>query len=267
MLRALVIVIAALAAALSSAAGARPAADAGFGTAQIRATFAVAWQFGPFCSPGTPAGVECVRFVGTANVPGLGKAMSTYVKLFDPTGCPPETPVRQFARAVIEVAGKGTLELTLNEAACGPPAPAEIGPFDLVVTGGTGVYAGASGSVRFTSSVHEPRARCGTDLCGSASDTWTGALSVPGLEFDLTAPALRGVASRTLRAPKRAKRARLRYTVTAQDAVDGPVPVACRPRSGGFVKIGRTRVTCAATDSSANRSVARFVVTVRRASR
>ena len=93
---------------------------------------------------------------------------------------------------------------------------------------------------------------------------WTGALTVPGLEFDLTSPTLAGATNKTVRAKKGAKSARVTFKVTAQDGADGVVPVGCNPRSGSRFKIGRTRVTCSSTDSSANTAKASFTVTVRR---
>jgi hypothetical protein len=43
------------------------------------------------------------------------------------------------------------------------------------------------------------------------------------------------------------------FVVTATDAVAGRVPVRCLPRSGTQFSIGRTRVHCSATDTSACR--------------
>jgi len=54
------------------------------------------------------------------------------------------------------------------------------------------------------------------------------------------------------------------YKVTARDAVDGAVAATCKPRSGSFFKLGRTVVTCTASDTSGNNRAARFVITVRR---
>jgi HYR domain len=99
---------------------------------------------------------------------------------------------------------------------------------------------------------------------GRGTETWTGTLAVPGLEFDVTPPTLSGARSKTVRAPKRARRIRVIYKVTASDAVDGQLPVSCEPRSGARFPIGRTFVTCKATDSSGNTRGARFVVTVKR---
>src|SRR5439155_6275818 len=127
----------------------------------------------------------------------------------------------------------------------------------FTITGGSGVYAGASGGGTVTTVSFGPPAFAGVD-------TWTGTLVVPGLQFDLTAPTINGALDKTVRAPRRAKRVRVVYAVTAQDDVDGAIPVTCRPASGARFKIGRTRVSCSATDSGANTSTATFHVTVKR---
>ena len=87
---------------------------------------------------------------------------------------------------------------------------------------------------------------------------------MPGLDFDVTAPTVNGAVRKTVQAPKKAKRARVTYTVTAKDTVDGAVPVVCKPRSGSFFKLGRTSVVCSASDKSGNTARATFVVTVKR---
>jgi len=46
--------------------------------------------------------------------------------------------------------------------------------------------------------------------------------------------------------------------VTAEDAVDGAVVVACMPKSGSQFKIGRTTVKCAASDTSGNTETTTF---------
>ena len=91
----------------------------------------------------------------------------------------------------------------------------------------------------------------GCGPCGKARDTWTGTLTVRS-SFDVTAATLAGAISKTVRLPKNATRVRARYALSATDAVDGAVPVSCAPRSGSFFKVGRTHVTCSATDSSGN---------------
>ncbi|MGW2512769.1 VWA domain-containing protein [Streptomyces scopuliridis] len=46
--------------------------------------------------------------------------------------------------------------------------------------------------------------------------------------------------------------ARVELTVTAVDANDGRLPVRCTPASGSLFPVGRTPVTCSATDSNGN---------------
>ena len=65
-------------------------------------------------------------------------------------------------------------------------------------------------------------------------------------------------------APRGAKRARVTYTVSARDEVDGSVPVSCQPRPGSRFRIGRTAVNCSAIDGSGNTATARFTITVKR---
>ena len=52
---------------------------------------------------------------------------------------------------------------------------------------------------------------------GDAIETWVGTLTVPGLDFDLTPPTLHGAHDMIVRAGK-ARRVRVRFTVTAKDA-------------------------------------------------
>ena len=89
-----------------------------------------------------------------------------------------------------------------------------------------------------------------------------GTLVVPGLQFDLAAPTINGAVDKKVRVALRAKVVRVTYAVTAQDVVDGVVPVRCLPRSGSPFDVGRTIVTCSATDMSGNTSSARFIVSV-----
>ncbi|MEU5718284.1 HYR domain-containing protein [Streptomyces sp. NPDC020403] len=46
--------------------------------------------------------------------------------------------------------------------------------------------------------------------------------------------------------------ARISYTATATDAQDGTLPVTCTPASGSLFPVGKTTVTCSATDASGN---------------
>lgn len=230
------------------------------GTLALDATVRPFYRFDPsFCPAGVQAPDGCVRFVGEEAIPGLGVVTTTYTKILPSADV--ACPVIQHNTAVVAVAGKGSLELSRPGKLCGPTAPASVGPLDYTVTAGTGIYAGASGMLTFRSSVYSADLGCGP--CGTSQDIWTGTVVVPGLEFDLVAPVIAGATAKTVKAPKPAKRMRVRYAVTARDVVDGAVRVACQPPSGTFFKRGRTVVKCSATDSSANTSNARFVVTVK----
>jgi hypothetical protein len=56
--------------------------------------------------------------------------------------------------------------------------------------------------------------------------------------------------------------ARVRFSTSAIDQVDGAVPVACTPSSGASFPLGTTLVTCSAVDRSGFAAVADFLVTV-----
>ena len=79
----------------------------------------------------------------------------------------------------------------------------------------------------------------------------------------MTKPTLFGARSKTVRAARGAKTARVTFTVTARDAVDGARPVRCSRRSGTRFKLGRTIVSCSAADTSGNVAAARFAIVVR----
>lgn len=238
--------------ALTLAAGASAAPMRTSGTLRLNATLTSIHLANPdYCPPGSSGIVTCVRYVGEGEIPGLGRATSTYTKTVpDDANC----PIILHNSVVIEVAGKGTLELSRPGMVCGSlNLPVTFGPLEFTVTGASGMYAGASGSLTFKSVV---------DFVDS-TDTWAGMLTVPGVDFDITPPIFTGAASKTVRAPRGAKRMRVRYTVAAQDAVDGSVAVACTPRSGSWFKRGRTKVSCLAIDSSGNTGRATFTVVVR----
>jgi HYR domain len=216
------------------------------------------YRFGDYCPPGEPAETECVRFVGESLIPGLGRATTTYTKMLrGKEGC----PVTQHKAVELEIAGKGAIQLSNPADICGPYAPATVGPQNYTVTGGTGLYAGASGSLDHISSTNMIDHGC---RCGTGSESWRGTLTVPGMKFDVTAPTLTGARSKTIRVRESVRRARVRYVVQGADAVDGVVVVTCAPRSGSYFRLGRTWVACRATDASGNTARVAFAVRIRR---
>ncbi|MEH0573809.1 HYR domain-containing protein [Streptomyces sp. B21-108] len=69
------------------------------------------------------------------------------------------------------------------------------------------------------------------------------------------------VDDRTVRTLSRAG-APVTYTATAQDLVDGALPTTCTPPSGSNFPLGKTTVTCTATDKAGNTGSDTAVVTV-----
>jgi HYR domain len=257
------ILIALLVVAVALPLGANAAADRSSGTLQVNTTLGTAYRFGlQYCPPGTPSTTEnCVQFSGPVGIPGLGRAMVSYVKSFDSTTCPDR--VTQQKTTLLDIAGKGQIKVAMEYPVCADPAPSSVVIRGTIVEG-TGRFAGASGSLQVSSTVNA--ASCGPGGCfGSGTDTWTGTLDVPGIEFDLTPPLFQRVASKVVNAPRRARTVRVRYSPKAQDAVDGLLPVTCKPRSGSRFKVGRTTgVRCSAEDTSANVATTSFRVKVTR---
>jgi HYR domain len=204
------------------------------------------------CPPDAPpTATICVTRTGGGLVHGLGRVTETYT--FFAHDCGGSYRMLETS-ARLEVEGKGALQVALDrDDQCRPSFFVANRPFRI--TGGSGLYAGASGGGTLA---HNHR------FDGRGNDTWAGTLSVSGLEFDVEPPTINGAVGKTVRVARRAKRVRVTYRVTASDAVDGPVSVACVPRSGTRFKVGRTTVKCTASDSSANVKTARFTVTVKR---
>jgi hypothetical protein len=222
-----------------------PSADGReLGSLSFTANFKASLQPGE-CPPGTPSTTECIGIAGDAIVPGLGYVVEQYTAFVDLAN--PNCRHTTFAGARLAVANRGSFNATLTDRKACDPSNASIGPANFEVTGGSGTYAGAAGS--------------GTEDL-ETRDTWAGKVTVYGYDFDLMPPTIKGAFSRTVRVPRRAKGARVRFVVTARDNVDGSVLVKCTRRSGSFFRTGRTRVTCNATDSSANTVTKAFTVNV-----
>jgi hypothetical protein len=212
------------------------------------------------CPPDFPKTIECHPRTGRGVVSGLGDVTETYS--YDTTTAAPECGglVKVLGhKAIFTVAGKGEINFSVAPAPRCLSADAGLRATQTFeVTGGTGIYRGATGSGRI-----ERRASF-TAEGAVGIDTWIGTLAVPGLEFDLTPPKLDGATPKTVRIPKKANNARVTYNVTANDSADGVVAVTCKPRSGARFRVGRTTVRCSATDSSGNTGRAVFTVTVKR---
>jgi hypothetical protein len=230
------------------------------GTLDLRGT--VSFLSNPTdCPAGTDVVVVCHGRTGSGLIPGLGRVTETYVFMADPTPCPNEAWTILAYDARLSVEGKGELNLRLAGIPLCIPAAGVPGasPQAFTVMSGTGIYAGASGSGTLTRIAGAP----GGNVHGA--DTWTGTISTPGVvQFDLTAPTISGAKPKAVRAPRKAKRVRVTYQLTATDDIDGDVPVSCRPPSASKFKIGRTKVTCSATDKSGNTTTASFTVSVAR---
>ncbi|HYI74629.1 MAG TPA: HYR domain-containing protein [Gaiellaceae bacterium] len=214
------------------------------------------------CPAGVSATTTCPSRTGKGLAPGLGSATVAYSYLVD-QGHPAcgggsarilGYPVR------LAVAGKGELHIAVAERSdCFFGDTAISVEQAFAITGGTGMYAGAAGSGTVK------RALGSTGAGAAGTETWTGTLTVPGLEFDVTRPALAGAANRIVKAKPGAKTARVVFQVTAQDDRDGALATSCTARSGSKFRVGQTRVSCSATDTSANTATAAFTVTVRKA--
>jgi hypothetical protein len=213
------------------------------------------------CPPGTPAeATGCFSRKGAADVHGLGRVEESWDPVVHeyPAGCPPDSLRFLPSAARFTVSGKGAIDVQVNGADClpfTPPSPVE-GTETFTVTGGSGKFAGASGAGTVDHFSNGP---------GSPGhDNWNGTLVVPGFEFDLAPPTIKGATDIRVRAPRKTQRIRVRYHVSARDDVDGALPVACKPKSGSFFPVGRrTVVRCSATDTSANTRTAQFTITVR----
>ena len=244
------------------------AAASSAGTVQLRV--AIPWSSVPLdrCPGGLPATVICDGHPGApVVVQGLGFVNQAYTYPHDgqPAGCPAGTYKILPYSARLTVRDKGELTLALGGVeSCleGPPVDTVLSPTQaFTVTGGTGVFTGASGSGQ----VSRTNIRREVSGQGAATDVWEGSISAPNLELDLTPPTITGATAKVVRAPRAAKRVTVRYHVVARDDVDGALVATCTPRSGSLFRVGRrTVVRCSATDKSANTTSASFAVTVKR---
>ena len=263
----LLICVAALVLATTAAGAARRAT----GSLNLHGFFSVGAHV-QTCPPnGPPEQHDCYVFQGSGTIRGLGRVTDQHglmtVGAVDGPG--PACAHVIFGPIALTVAGKGQIDasVTVDPACNGVPT-------GFVITGGTGDFTGASGSGTFVPGIvqagkwfdlggddQDPDA---DDILGEwHTDTWTGSLTAGGYTFDLTPPAIGGAHSKAVIAPRGAKHVRVHFAVKAKDAVDGSVPVSCKPRSGSLFRIGRTSVKCSASDSSANTAHSHLTITVR----
>jgi hypothetical protein len=188
-------------------------------------------------------------------VPGLGRTTVSERVLqsgdVDLDGCEPQV---RYGRITTT---RGAVEYRASGIDC-PATREQTGGYRAVVVhweavGGTGAYAGVTGAG--DASVRPD----GTDVFIHLH----GVLDVPGVAFDRTAPELAGADHDYL--IRASKPTVVRYRPPdARDAVDGETPVSCAPASGRRFRVGRTKVTCTATDSSGNTAEETFLVVVKR---
>ena len=230
------------------------------GSLALRAPLQLISTQGASCPPGSSSTTECFGRRSTGRVAGLGNVVVTYAYAADlghPSCATGSVRILEYP-ARLAVAGKGDLQiLVAARSDCLAPAAGLSVSQSFTITGGTGAYADASGSGTVS------RALSQTDSGAAGRETWSGTLTVPDLEFDVVRPTLSGATSRVVRVPKGTKATRVAFKVVARDDRDGPMVPACAPRSGSRFKIGRTAVTCTATDRSGNTATARFWITVR----
>lgn len=227
------------------------------GTLPVNITFLK--KFEPVvCAAGMAATTACIRDAPLRSdlFSGLGEVtFAPYTLTWENFGAPCG---HAYAQIPLLVVGKGEIDLAWAVTGCWTSDNFPTVP--ITVTGGSGLYAGATGSgvLEF-----HPASITGPQQ-GSRQVTWTGMLNVPGLAFDTTAPQINGAVSKTVKTRLKAG-ARVRYSVTAADAADGAVRVVCLPKSGSLFPIGRTTVVCNAGDSSGNTAATKtFVITVKR---
>lgn len=222
------------------------AAGSSTGALSIDTQFQQEWKAAT-CAVGTPATTSCYAFKATPTLRGLGKVSVGYLLLVDrPSDCTSWTMHGSVS------ASRGTLELTGASSGCQGFSTASLA---LNLAGNGGSLAGATGSGTFRFGPPTESGDHGTSIAYVRVE-----LDAPGVTFDTDAPMLAGVTNRLVRAAT--KRTRVRFSVTATDAVDGPVAAVCRPRSGSLFPRGRTVVRCSASDDSGNVVQAQFTVTV-----
>jgi hypothetical protein len=256
-----VIVLASAVFALALGGGISAAARQASGTLELNGafTYPASGRDAASCPSNAATGDKCFQLSGHAAIPGLGQVTDSFMLTTadDTLACVP----LGFTPDVITVGSKGAIDATIATS-----GPCNAMPTTFTITGGTGMFSGASGGGTFKINVvgaeDDPFIDL-DDVPDLADIVLTGTLSVPGATFDVTAPTISAHA-KTVTVPKKARFAHVVYIVTAHDDTDATVQVICNPSSGSRFKLGHTTVHCSATDSSGNTATAKFVITVKR---
>jgi hypothetical protein len=130
--------------ATSSASGSERAT----GTLDLQGSLATVSRDAP-CPDGVPLTTACHSRTAEGDIPGLGRIGHTYLYNGDFTRCGPADVVILGYATSLRVVGKGEISVSVADAACllaDLDALNATGSF--TVTGGPGIYAGASGSGR-----------------------------------------------------------------------------------------------------------------------
>jgi hypothetical protein len=107
---------------------------------------------------------------------------------------------------------------------------------------------------------HTPVVCSATDAHGN---TGSSSFSVDITLVDTTAPVLSGVPADIAESTEVPSGKVINYTTpTANDNLDGPLPVTCSKASGTNFAVGTTLVTCSATDAHGNKGQATFNVVI-----
>lgn len=237
-------------------------------TFTARSDFGGGWTANP-CTQSLPQGADhqlCFDHKATPLVPGLGRVSLSFTAW--QTYFPPDCAHLAVADGSLVTAGKGTLHFAGTKTGCaGSTSDGNLmlkGEVPVSVTGGDGDFLDGSGqgTLRLVSS-----GTATNNFSGPATGKLELALDLPNGTFDIIPPTISGARSKHVHVTGKAKRVRVAYRVTAHDAVDGHVPISCKPRLSSPFRIGRTKVTCSATDRSANKTTTRFTVQVTRTKR
>jgi len=130
---------------------------------------------------------------------------------------------------------------------------------------------------KFNNGECDPNVTCtntpGSRTCGACSADFTGdgyygckdpnECAAGGCApVDTKAPTIRTSGSQNVTATS-ADGAIAKYTAYGIDNVDGPVAVACAPKSGSMFPMGATAVTCSAADKKGNKKTATLTINVK----